>query len=225
MHSPLVIAAAAVALALSASTPSVDAYGKYVKLLPNGGDIPDTPNCGHIDPAGQEGVNDFGKAFKKFGNTWNKNLCMADSDGDGFTNGQEMGDPCCTWTPTNTAGLITEGISHPSDKTKTPTNPKLTAGCSSGGTSTSTTPAPAGGSTTTAPGGSATPSTGKTETVDDVLAPVSATSSPTSGTYPADDDEDDSDESAVLASAPASVAQMSMAVLVVCASALVALVF
>eukprot|EP00936_MAST-01D_sp_MAST-1D-sp1_P001200 g1200.t1 len=28
---------------------------------------------------------------------WTKALCETDSDGDGLTNGQELGDPCCTW--------------------------------------------------------------------------------------------------------------------------------
>ena len=26
-----------------------------------------------------------------------KELCQEDSDGDGLTNGEELGDPCCTW--------------------------------------------------------------------------------------------------------------------------------
>jgi hypothetical protein len=41
-------------------------------------------------------------------------LCEADSDGDGKTNGEELGDPCCVWKPTS---LPTVGkdyrISHP----------------------------------------------------------------------------------------------------------------
>jgi dopamine beta-monooxygenase len=43
---------------------------------------------------------------------WTRELCMKNSDGDGKTNGQELGDPHCTWTkgeiPTHTNGL-----SHP----------------------------------------------------------------------------------------------------------------
>jgi hypothetical protein len=41
-------------------------------------------------------------------------LCKADSDEDGKTNGEELGDPCCVWKP---ASLSTVGkdyrISHP----------------------------------------------------------------------------------------------------------------
>jgi hypothetical protein len=33
--------------------------------------------------------------FFKAGKTWTADLCKKDSDGDGFTNGQELGDPDC----------------------------------------------------------------------------------------------------------------------------------
>ncbi|RHY22798.1 hypothetical protein DYB32_009390 [Aphanomyces invadans] len=39
---------------------------------------------------------------------------MRDSDGDGLTNGQELGDPCCIWTkgaiPNQTVGLSDPGL-------------------------------------------------------------------------------------------------------------------
>ena len=37
---------------------------------------------------------------------------MKDSDGDGRTNGEELGDPDCTWAP-GTAPKLTSGLSHP----------------------------------------------------------------------------------------------------------------
>ena len=37
---------------------------------------------------------------------------MKDSDGDGRTNGEELGDPDCTWVP-GTAPKFTSGLSHP----------------------------------------------------------------------------------------------------------------
>ncbi|GMF46962.1 unnamed protein product [Phytophthora fragariaefolia] len=47
-------------------------------------------------------------------------LCMADTDGDGQTNGQELGDPCCEWDmDTNPVVQWTDGVSHPDDATKT----------------------------------------------------------------------------------------------------------
>jgi hypothetical protein len=35
--------------------------------------------------------------FDEAGYKWTPELCRKDSDGDGFTNGQELGDPDCTW--------------------------------------------------------------------------------------------------------------------------------
>ena len=42
-------------------------------------------------------VNPFGAAFLAQNFMWTKELCQADSDNDGQTNGEELGDPCCTW--------------------------------------------------------------------------------------------------------------------------------
>jgi len=39
-------------------------------------------------------------------------LCRMDSDEDGRTNGEELGDPNCTWKPNNNANF-TSGITHP----------------------------------------------------------------------------------------------------------------
>jgi len=57
-------------------------------------------------------LNAFGTAFVAAGSQWTAGLCGADSDGDGFTNGEELGDPSCSWT----AGAVparTVNISHP----------------------------------------------------------------------------------------------------------------
>lgn len=35
--------------------------------------------------------------FAAAGHTWTHALCMKDSDGDGRTNGEELGDPGCKW--------------------------------------------------------------------------------------------------------------------------------
>jgi hypothetical protein len=44
-------------------------------------------------------------------------VCEADSDGDGVTNGEELGDPCCLWTPDNPnpKGFRVDNLSHPGD--------------------------------------------------------------------------------------------------------------
>ena len=86
---------------------------------------------GHTQCAGGGAANSFGQAFTAAGNTWTQKLCRADSDGDGasrapthafalsscprsaagISNGEELGDPCCTWkvgaTPNHPA------VSHP----------------------------------------------------------------------------------------------------------------
>jgi dopamine beta-monooxygenase len=35
--------------------------------------------------------------FYQAGERWTVNLCEMDSDHDGFTNGEELGDPKCEW--------------------------------------------------------------------------------------------------------------------------------
>lgn len=52
---------------------------------------------------------------------WNADICGADSDGDGQTNGQELGDPGCVWT----GGAAARGadISKPGDATSTSADP------------------------------------------------------------------------------------------------------
>ncbi|KAL3319326.1 hypothetical protein Ciccas_002008 [Cichlidogyrus casuarinus] len=87
---------------------TVNARPSYVKLLPNGANVPNPclsnsiyNAIGHLDPTGSGGdaaLNRFGHGFKANSRTWNMVLCQLDSDGDGFTNGEELGDPNCLWT-------------------------------------------------------------------------------------------------------------------------------
>jgi MYXO-CTERM domain-containing protein len=44
-------------------------------------------------------LNQFGTAFNANGRTWNAALAALDSDGDGYTNGEELGDPEGMWRP------------------------------------------------------------------------------------------------------------------------------
>lgn len=185
--------AAALAVAL---TPSADAYASYVKLIPNGGNVPDSPNIGHLSADGTTGLNDFGEAYAKT-DGWGAELCMEDTDGDGYTNGQELGDPCCTWTTSNTAGLITSGISHPSDASAVPTNAELLAGCATSTTSGSSNSSTSGG---------------------DVVAPAASTAG-SSSEMPPDDDEDDSDEMAETTGSGAAAAGVSVAAVLIAMAA------
>jgi len=94
------------------------AYPSYQDIIPNGNNVNHPckvnyrwPGLGHLNPLGGGERNPFGEDFSRLGRTWNTALCQLDSDGDGLTNGQELGDPQCTWTPGQTA--LRTGITHP----------------------------------------------------------------------------------------------------------------
>jgi dopamine beta-monooxygenase len=74
---------------------------------------------GHASCAGGSlPLNAFGKALKNASFEWTKALCEADSDGDGLTNGQELGDPCCLWRASDIPAKYTQTFSptHPGFK-------------------------------------------------------------------------------------------------------------
>jgi hypothetical protein len=77
-----------------------------------------------LGPDGQRGTGD-GEA------QWTQWLCEQDSDGDGWTNGEELGDPCCTWTEgsEDMPDWGPNALSHPGFSTATPLEP-LTYDCS-----------------------------------------------------------------------------------------------
>lgn len=52
--------------------------------------------------------------FSESGHRWVTAFCRMDSDGDGRTNGQELGDPECVWTPGATPQMNATG--HPGIK-------------------------------------------------------------------------------------------------------------
>ena len=91
--------------------------------IPNGHNVqhPCKPNTvwngvGHLSQQGGGPRNAFGLDFFEAGKTWTRDLCMKDSDGDGQTNGQELGDPQCAWTQGGTPSRTT-AITHPGFKT------------------------------------------------------------------------------------------------------------
>lgn len=108
----LLLAAAAVPIVLTKPT--------FRSRIPNGANVPNVPAVGHVDPEGSSGsLNVFGKAFDGVGSKWTTTLCQADSDGDGQTNGQELGDPCCVWTASAAAPQRTSGLSDPGQASST----------------------------------------------------------------------------------------------------------
>ena len=64
---------------------------------PNGG-------TGCPNPAINSCLNQFGEDFQLIGgNSWSQTLALMDSDGDGYTNGEELGDPLGLWV----SGMMT----------------------------------------------------------------------------------------------------------------------
>mmetsp|Transcript_39252 Transcript_39252/g.90679 ORF Transcript_39252/g.90679 Transcript_39252/m.90679 type:complete len:537 (-) Transcript_39252:321-1931(-) len=91
------------------------AWGSYRDTIPNGyavtrsGSIWD--GVGHFIDTGGGDRNPFGLAWAAE-RSWTTALCEEDSDGDGQTNGFELGDPDCVWTTGATPSRVV-AISHP----------------------------------------------------------------------------------------------------------------
>jgi hypothetical protein len=93
------------------SSQTVEARSSRVNQVPNGTVI-GCATC-HVDPAGGGTRNDFGKqveanfltAFDFTGQVmWGAELAALDADGDGVSNGAELGDPDGVWNPGDDAG-------------------------------------------------------------------------------------------------------------------------
>ncbi len=106
-----------IGLALLVGVQNTFALSSFRSRVPNG-NLNSCDTC-HDLAAGPPALNPFGTAFLGAGTSWTPALATVDSDGDGFTNGQELGDPAGTWTPgsPNPTGNIT----NPGDPTSHPT--------------------------------------------------------------------------------------------------------
>ena len=82
------------AVCLTAAPQRAEARANYPALIPNDFDC---LTC-HTSSAGGGGRNSFGADFGANGRTWAAVFDL-DSDGDGFTNGEELGDPEGLWAP------------------------------------------------------------------------------------------------------------------------------
>ncbi|GMH41177.1 hypothetical protein BSKO_09087 [Bryopsis sp. KO-2023] len=107
-----------------------DARQHYRSRIPNGDIVrcpTGDPNCGEGDLCegiGHEScaggavtprLNPFGQDLSDAGVKWTKELCEKDSDGDGFSNGHELGDPCCIWREgaSSPQWMLDWPVSHP----------------------------------------------------------------------------------------------------------------
>jgi len=98
------------------------AYQQDLVKLPNGNSYGLT--LGH--PGGvTRKATVLASSFYSNGQKWNKVICQADADGDGQTNGFEMGDPCCTWS-IGQVPMFTTGLSDPNSATSKSIRPMPT---------------------------------------------------------------------------------------------------
>ncbi|XP_060070703.1 tyramine beta-hydroxylase-like [Ylistrum balloti] len=106
----------------------VQGYPSFQTSIPNGGNVLDPCDdntiwmgVGHHAMSGGGPRNCFGVDFAQNNKEWNSTVCEMDSDGDGKSNGEELGDPNCSWTPgSKPVGLTTghPGICEPLDDPK-----------------------------------------------------------------------------------------------------------
>lgn len=108
------------------------ALSSFASYLPNGS-AQGCVTC-HVDPAGGGARNVFGEDVRarllNGAPSWPA-LEGLDSDADGFTNGEEMGDPCACWVR-GRQPMFTQDLSFPGDTTSTPsmhTLPACTGTC------------------------------------------------------------------------------------------------
>ncbi|CAG5125662.1 unnamed protein product, partial [Candidula unifasciata] len=101
-------------------------FHDFQEQIPNGNNVPHPckanyrwPGVGHENPLGGGDRNTFGLDFQKAGYKWTPALCKSDSDGDGKTNGEELGDPNCAWKfgtlPPRTVNISHPGVCDPYD--------------------------------------------------------------------------------------------------------------
>jgi len=107
-----------VATTLLAAWKQAEAWSSYKSQIPNGDKVMYDGSIwsgvGHNSRGGGGSRNTFGSDFSNAG-SWTTALCQKDSDGDGVTNGQELGDPICVWS-VGQQPFQTTSITHPGFK-------------------------------------------------------------------------------------------------------------
>lgn len=183
------VSASLLIVALAPCCFSVFARPDFPNRIPNGRNVPGCEHLGHEGCVSGAARNQFGVDFEAAGFAWTPEFCGKDSDGDGVTNGEELGDPCCTWTQANGGGkgFRSSGLSHPGEKSKddAKTQPKCDQSDTSSAAATSTSTGAATTTTKTSP--AATTAGGATTAASDddnnVCFPASAIVELSSGAF------------------------------------------
>ncbi len=113
----------AFALAMLFIGTMAEAKSKFLGYIPNG----ETVSCGACHALPKYSLVQFGKDFKSNGKTWTVALANLDSDGDGFSNGEELQDPNGQWTQGNANPGDMALVTSPSDPSDFPAPPVPTS--------------------------------------------------------------------------------------------------
>ncbi len=85
-----------VLVAITAQARRGAGYAEFAERIPNGRDVyhdgEQVPGVGHRSAWGGGAPNQFGLDLQRAGYKWTRELCQGDSDGDGMSNGQELGE-------------------------------------------------------------------------------------------------------------------------------------
>jgi len=104
------------------TTNNMSAKSNFVNQIPNGA-VFSCSNC-HVNPGGGGSLNPFGHDVNNHrdGNNinWNETLAKLDSDGDGYTNGEELLDPNGTWKQGDINPGEENNVGNPGDPKSTP---------------------------------------------------------------------------------------------------------
>lgn len=102
---------------------AVSGHESYRNALPNASSKEICKSLGHTQciPGGPR--NNFGTDFAAAGYRYTKAFCEMDSDGDGYSNGAELGDPCCVHPQTDGTTRSAD-LSNPGDASSTPKQPE-----------------------------------------------------------------------------------------------------
>lgn len=109
-----------ICVVLLAFLSAVHCHQSYQARIPNGLRVPDPcntaqfwPGVGHQKKAGSGTRNRFGVVMGEVQIRWGVSVCQLDSDGDGRTNGEELGDPNCQWAMGGNPPVFSTNITHP----------------------------------------------------------------------------------------------------------------